>query len=120
MPIRKKTAKGTGWLIGMSHHESVYGVAEFLGENDTRVWPRNVLVHHGVEKPDAWLVLKGIRLTGVCVVGLVRTGRQLTYERVSYDPEPDPPGNWGSSSTKGGPARWRPVRRKTAWERIAG
>jgi hypothetical protein len=102
----------------VGYHFCVYGVAEPFGE-DTRVWPKHVLVRKGLEVRDAWLVLEGIRLSGVCVVGLVRTGRRLVYSRISYDPSPEPPGNWGSTSTQGGNARWRRIRRKTAWARLA-
>src|SRR5208337_1308564 len=100
----------------------VYGDAELFGETDTRVWPRPKQVPAWVEfvEQDAWLILKGIRLTGVCVVGLIRSGRRLTYGTVSYDPSPEPHGKWLGISTKGGTARWHRIRRKTSWEWIAG
>lgn len=101
-------------------HYSVFGDAEPY-RNGSRVWPKQVLVsgRRTIDPKDAWLVLEGIVLQGLCVVGLRKTGRTLQYGHVSWDPSPDRFGPWRSISKTCGKAHWARVRRKTAWERLA-
>lgn len=102
----------------------VYGDAEPVpGENATRVWPKQVLIRGPAERPDAWLIIEGLVFSGVTVVGLVKTGRKLRWDRISYDPSPEPPGNWGKSVRAcemgvEGIARWKKVRRRSSWQRL--
>jgi len=104
-------------------HFCVYGDATPMPEaNATYVWPKQVLVRKGLERPDAWLILDGIVISGICVVSLKKRGRLLRYQRVSSNPEPESQGgNWGSSIVApddGGKARWVKVKRRTAWSRL--
>jgi hypothetical protein len=104
-------------------HYSVYGDAE-LWKGGCRMWPKQALLRsdHRPEwrqgVPDAWLILEGIQAVGICVVGLVKVSRTLTYRNVCWDPAAEPDGRWQQISHARGKARWAKVRRTIAWERL--
>jgi hypothetical protein len=104
----------------VEEHFCVYGDATPMPDaNATYIWPKQVLVRKGLERPDAWLVLEGIVVSGICVAGLSKRGRILRWLDVSSNPKPESEGgNWGSWIRTGGKARWVKVKRRTAWARL--
>lgn len=88
-----------------------------MWKSGCRIWPRNVMLWGNTFPEDAWLILDGIHVQGICVVGLFKTGRTWRYGTISWAPIGEGTA-WGQRSTTGGPARWTRIHRRTAWERL--
>jgi hypothetical protein len=108
----------------------IYGDA-YIIETGTRLEPKRWPGQYYPE--NCFFVIDTVKFDGVAVVGVVlydgaiegvmtEAPMEGRYEmvNVSFNPDPEPPGNWGARIVGHFPARWVHDGRKSTWDRLSG